>query len=295
MFTRRTIVLIATSWLFLIQSTLATEANVEIDGSLRGSSHVSRELWGTSRQWSFTNILFHLGVCHADSNCEQEHHPPGPLHCGCPDCNKPHPPHFQNSYCENLASSSSESSVESDSTEDESSVNESDSTGGNQKASRRFSPWIFAAGAAVAGFVAAAVYVQKKRQEEVDDRSVPLTADGSAAKADAFGIGAASVAFGAIMMKMGLKAPDKTDTDDDDDASVGSVKNAVSTRKSLVEQGLRVPPVYPEQSAPSFVPIPRDPSNPAISQTQEGLEVGDYRPSSVHMAPASKPSTPYVV
>jgi hypothetical protein len=45
----------------------------------------------------------HLGVCHAPANCTDHPHP-GP--CGCPDCSKPHPPHFQDNYCENLSYSS---------------------------------------------------------------------------------------------------------------------------------------------------------------------------------------------
>jgi hypothetical protein len=105
----------------------------------------------------------------------------------------------------------------------------------------------------------------------------------------------ATAAFGAIMTKMGLKADEKTDSENSDDESVSSVKNAVSARKSLMERGLRVPPVYPEQEPPSFIPIPMDSSNPAVSQTVEGIEVGSSRPSGVNSFPASKPSTPYAV
>lgn len=104
----------------------------------------------------------------------------------------------------------------------------------------------------------------------------------------------AGAAFGAIMTRMGLKAEDKTDSDSDDN-SVSSVKNAVSARKSLMERGLRVPPVYPDQEPPSFVPIPRDASNPSISQTREGIEIGAHRPSSIQPPSFSKPSTPYAV
>jgi hypothetical protein len=100
-------------------------------------------------------FLVHLGICHADTDCEEEHH--GPLHCGCPDCTKPHPPHFQNSYCENLASTSSESTAEEAVVADT-----SDSTSARgQSASRTTWLWAVAA-AAGAGMVGAAVYAQKK-------------------------------------------------------------------------------------------------------------------------------------
>jgi hypothetical protein len=101
----------------------------------------------------------HLGICHADSDCVEEHHPPGPLHCGCPDCSKPHPPHFQNSYCENLAATSDSD----EETSEEAVVSEtSDSTSSRGQSSRSTNwLWVAAVGAAVA-MVGAAVYAQRK-------------------------------------------------------------------------------------------------------------------------------------
>lgn len=101
------------------------------------------------------SFLVHLGVCQADTDCASYHHPPGPLHCGCPDCSKPHPPHFQNSYCENL--------VTSESATDTSAADESDSSaGGSQKASRKFSLVMLVGAAAVLSFIAAAAVMHKR-------------------------------------------------------------------------------------------------------------------------------------
>jgi hypothetical protein len=100
------------------------------------------------------------------------------------------------------------------------------------------------------------------------------------------------------MSKMGLKAGDKTDNDYDDmddDGSVHSVKNAVFARQSLVDRGVAVPPVYSNEPAPEFIPIPRDATNPYVSQTREGLEIGSYRPSSVRNINDYQRSTPYAV
>jgi hypothetical protein len=97
-------------------------------------------------------------VCQADENCETQSHP-GPLHCGCPDCNKPHPPHFQNSYCENLKNST----VTSEATSDESStLDKSDSSSGGQKASRLFNPFVMVGVAAALALVGAAILMQKR-------------------------------------------------------------------------------------------------------------------------------------
>lgn len=102
------------------------------------------------------------------------------------------------------------------------------------------------------------------------------------------------------MTRMGLKAGDKTDSDNDyddmdDNGSVHSVKNAVLNRQSLAASGVAVPPIYQMESTPSFIPIPQDPTNPYVSQTREGLEVGGYRPSSVRNSSDFRASTPYAV
>jgi hypothetical protein len=84
------------------------------------------------------------------------------LHCGCPDCSKPHPPHFQHNYCENLANSTE--SVEETEAEAEAAVDSSASKdiGGTQTASRLFSPIAFIAAAAAVALIAAA-FVMRKR------------------------------------------------------------------------------------------------------------------------------------
>jgi hypothetical protein len=120
---------------------------------------------------------------------------------------------------------------------------------------------------------------------------MPLNAESD--MSDKFGVAAASAAFGAVLMKMGLK---KDNTSDDDDAkSVSSAKSSVCVRKNLVERGLRVPSVYQDDNTPNFIPIPKDASNPNISQTTEGLEVGQYRPSGVRGHTTGGPSTPCMV
>jgi hypothetical protein len=129
----------------------------------------------------------------------------------------------------------------------------------------------------------------------VDERTVPLNSERDMST-DKFGVAAASAAFGAVLMKMGLKKNDKTDTDSDDDASVSSAKSSVSTRKNLVERGLRVPSVYQDDVTPNFIPIPMDASNPNVVQTTEGVEVGQYRPSGVRGSNnMGGPSTPCMV
>jgi hypothetical protein len=99
--------------------------------------------------------LVHIGVCHAHTDCPNRPHP-GP--CGCPDCNKPHPPHFQNSYCENMSSMSTEEVDGSSETDSERTTGEEGTDGTGQVGSSRFNGWlIFAAAAAACAAVGAAV------------------------------------------------------------------------------------------------------------------------------------------
>lgn len=276
--------------------TSGINATLRSDDKMIG--HRSRELWGYGGQWSFTNLLFHLGVCTADPNCADKPHPPGPLGplCGCPDCTKPHPPHFQDNYCENLASSSNSTTTEQDSEAAvQSSTKEASSSGATQTASSIFNPFALMAAAAVMAFIIAGIIMQKRRQQEVDERALPL--DGAK---DSSSVAGMSTTFAALMTKMGLKAGENPDTDNyyddiDDDASVHSVKNAVLTRQSLVNRGVAVPPVYSTESTPSFIPIPKDHTNPYVSQTVEGLEVGGYNPSGVRQISDYHSSTPYAV
>lgn len=97
----------------------------------------------------------HLGVCHASDSCPSEKHI-GP--CGCPDCHKPHPPHFQNSYCENLATAS-ETSEEATDTED---YGEDSSNGTGQNARRTLKIWMVIAAAATVVAAAGAVIMRKR-------------------------------------------------------------------------------------------------------------------------------------
>jgi hypothetical protein len=106
---------------------------------------------------AFVVRTVHVGVCHAQANCT--HHPhPGP--CGCPDCSKPHPPHFQNNYCENLAtvsvSAEEEDLSEGDFAED------STTRGNGQNGSSRFMMYMVIAAAAMAATGGAAFLMRKR-------------------------------------------------------------------------------------------------------------------------------------
>ena len=105
---------------------------------------------------STTKNPVHIGVCHAHANCtDRPHHGP----CGCPDCNKPHPPHFQNSYCENLSSASV---VEGDEVnEDDRTTGENGNNVAGQTGSSRFS-WIIVAAAATACAAIGAAVMRKR-------------------------------------------------------------------------------------------------------------------------------------
>lgn len=266
------------------------EHDVSMSGNVH-HHHESRELWGTGRQWSFSNLLFHIGICSADASCVDKPRP-GPLGCGCPDCSKPHPPHFQHNYCENLNSTTTEAEAEA---AVDSSANNEANVNGTQTATSIFNPIALMAAAAVMAFLIAGIIMQKRRQNEsADERAIPLDGD----KDENNSMSGISTAFAAVMTKMGLKAGDKTDNDYDDmddNGSVHSVKNAVLNRQSLAASGVAVPPVYQMESTPSFIPIPQDPTNPYVSQTREGLEVGGYRPSSVRNSSDFRASTPYAV
>jgi hypothetical protein len=104
------------------------------------------------------DFTVHLGVCHAHSDCPTHPHP-GP--CGCPDCNKPHPPHFQDSYCENLSAVTSEEETGGDTAED-STNGESGTNGTGQTGSSRFNGWVILAAAAAACAAVGAAVMRKR-------------------------------------------------------------------------------------------------------------------------------------
>ena len=108
-----------------------------------------------------SKIIVHIGICHAHADCPSHPHP-GP--CGCPDCNKPHPPHFQNSYCENLSAVTSE--VDGDEVNEEDRTNgENGTTGTGQTGSSRFSWIMIAAAAAACAAIGAAVMRKRVRTQ----------------------------------------------------------------------------------------------------------------------------------
>jgi hypothetical protein len=99
----------------------------------------------------------HIGVCHAHKDCPNKPHP-GP--CGCPDCNKPHPPHFQNSYCENLSAATSEVNEE-DVADEDRTTGENGTNGAGQTGSSRFT-WVWVAAAAAACAAVGAAVMRKR-------------------------------------------------------------------------------------------------------------------------------------
>ena len=99
----------------------------------------------------------HIGVCHAHTDCPNKPHP-GP--CGCPDCNKPHPPHFQNSYCENLSAATSEVNEE-DVADEDRTTGENGTNGAGQTGSSTFT-WAWVAAAAAACAVVGAAVMRKR-------------------------------------------------------------------------------------------------------------------------------------
>ena len=101
----------------------------------------------------------HLHVCHVHPDCPGKPHP-GP--CGCPDCSKPHPPHFQNSYCENISSLSAEEEVEGDGEDAERTNGENGTNGTGQTGSSRFNGWIIFLAAAVACSAIGAAAMRKR-------------------------------------------------------------------------------------------------------------------------------------
>ena len=123
----------------------------------------------------------------------------------------------------------------------------------------------------------------------MDEKAIPLDSE-----SDARSFNGLSVAFAAALAKMGLMAGDKSGTDDSsDEDSVASVKSAVSTRRSLMDRGVAVPPVYDvSQRTTSFM---RMPAQQDIEPTTEGIEVESFRPSGVRYDAYSHPSTPYAV
>lgn len=103
------------------------------------------------------NLSVHLGVCHAHANCTMHH--PGP--CGCPDCNKPHPPHFQNDYCSKeqysaVSDGESEEELEGDN------YGEDGARGEGQQPTRMLKMFAIIA-AAAAATVAIGAFVMRKR------------------------------------------------------------------------------------------------------------------------------------
>jgi hypothetical protein len=99
----------------------------------------------------------HLGVCHANADCPTHPHP-GP--CGCPDCNKPHPPHFQHSYCENLSAVTSEEETTAEDSTGADGENGTNAIG--QTGSSRFNGWIILAAAAAACAAIGAAVMRKR-------------------------------------------------------------------------------------------------------------------------------------
>lgn len=104
----------------------------------------------------FSFVTVHLGICKAD-NC---HKGPGP--CGCPDCSKPHPKHFQNGYCDSYDSSSgSDGYVDGDSSS--SFYDDGSTTGTGPTATRRSYMWWIVGGVGAAAAAAGTAFAMKKR------------------------------------------------------------------------------------------------------------------------------------